>query len=162
MAIQQKEESWASDLEFAKRHPLFLYPELTKKFQYSGSPMPIRIRFTLKSYDTRLLSEATENLRAYFGWRETFWENQRMCIKNASYNGKQKTRGPVPLPTKRRTYCVLRSPHVNKDSREHFEIKVHKRLIEVRYPMYWSVYNLYQNLRLPAGVNLEFKILELS
>ena len=42
--------------------------------------------------------------------------------------------GPIPLPTKRRRYCVLKSPHVNKDAREHFEIRTHKRLIDVHLP----------------------------
>ena len=64
--------------------------------------------------------------------------------------------GPIPLPTKRRIYCVLRSPHVNKDSREHFEIRTHKRLIDVYSPSEQTMENL-RNLDLAAGVDVEIK-----
>lgn len=71
--------------------------------------------------------------------------------------------GPVPLPTKRRIYCVLRSPHVNKDSREHFEVRVHKRFLEVRYFGYNELKrllnNFYYNLDLPSGVDIRFKLI---
>ena len=50
--------------------------------------------------------------------------------------------GPIPLPTRRRIYCVLRSPHVNKDAREHFEIRTHKRIIDVYRPTETTLENL--------------------
>ena len=66
--------------------------------------------------------------------------------------------GPIPLPTKRRIYCVLRSPHVNKDAREHFEIRTHKRIIDVYSPSEETMKNL-RSLDLSAGVDVEIKSL---
>ena len=64
--------------------------------------------------------------------------------------------GPIPLPTKLRRYCVLTSPHVNKDARDHFEIRTHKRLIDVYSPSEQTMENL-RNLDLSAGVDVEIK-----
>jgi len=64
--------------------------------------------------------------------------------------------GPVPLPTKRRIYCVLRSPHVNKDAREHFEIRTHKRIIDIFLPSEETI-NKLKNLDLSAGLDIEIK-----
>src|SRR5450756_2742490 len=64
--------------------------------------------------------------------------------------------GPVPLPTERSVYCVIRSPHVNKDSREHFEIRTHKRLIDILEPTPATVDAL-MGMDLPAGVDIEIK-----
>ena len=60
--------------------------------------------------------------------------------------------GVVALPTKRRIYCVLRSPHVNKDSREHFEIRVHKRILEIYYDAEVPIFDLLSEADLPPGV----------
>ena len=62
------------------------------------------------------------------------------------------TVGPVPLPTDKRIYCVLRSPHVNKDSREHFEIRVHKRIVDIHYDSTINIMQILSELDLPAGV----------
>jgi small subunit ribosomal protein S10 len=60
--------------------------------------------------------------------------------------------GPIPLPTKKRIYCVLRCPHVNKDAREHFEIRIHKRILDI-YPSSVDYDNqLLVNINLPSGV----------
>jgi small subunit ribosomal protein S10 len=64
--------------------------------------------------------------------------------------------GPIPLPTKIRRYCVLTSPHVNKDAREHFEIRTHKRIIDVYKPTDSTFENL-RNLDISAGVDVEVK-----
>lgn len=60
----------------------------------------------------------------------------------------------IPLPTHKRIYCVLRSPHVNKDSREHFEIRIHKRILEVYYDrdLNMDIFDLLSKVDLPAGV----------
>ena len=63
----------------------------------------------------------------------------------------------VPLPTRRRIYCVLRSPHVNKDSREHFEIRTHQRIVDLYKPSVKAIDSLIK-LDLPAGVDVEIKI----
>ena len=68
-----------------------------------------------------------------------------------------KVRGPVPLPTEIRRFCVVRSPHVDKDSREHFEMRIHKRLLDIVEPTSKTVESL-QRLDLPAGVDIEIKI----
>lgn len=58
----------------------------------------------------------------------------------------------VPLPTHKRVYCVLRSPHVDKDSREHFEIRVHKRLLEIYSNSELAIFDLLSKADLPAGI----------
>ena len=65
--------------------------------------------------------------------------------------------GPVPLPTKIEKFCVIRSPFIDKDSREQFEIRTHKRLIDVLEPSTKTIETL-MKLSLPAGVDIEIKI----
>ena len=65
--------------------------------------------------------------------------------------------GPVPLPTHIRRFCVIRSPHVDKDSREHFEIRTHKRLIDIMDPGSKTIDAL-TRLNLPAGVDISIKL----
>ena len=68
-----------------------------------------------------------------------------------------KVAGPVPLPTEKNVYCVIRSPHKYKDSREHFEMRTHKRLIDIVDPTPKAVDSL-MRLDLPADVNIEIKL----
>ena len=58
----------------------------------------------------------------------------------------------IALPTRKRIYCVLRSPHVNKDSREHFEIRIHKRILEIYYDIEVPIFELLSEVDLPPGV----------
>ena len=58
----------------------------------------------------------------------------------------------VSLPTDKRIYCVLRSPHVDKDSREHFEIRVHKRILDISYDSNVNIFEILSKLDLPAGI----------
>lgn len=74
----------------------------------------VRLRIRMRGYDTSILHNACSQISS---------------IANATGAA---VKGPVMLPTKRRIYCVLRSPHVNKDAREHFEIKVHNRLVDLK------------------------------
>ena len=60
--------------------------------------------------------------------------------------------GVVSLPTRKRIYCVLRSPHVNKDSREHFEVRIHKRILEIYYDPSVNIFDLLVKSDLPPGV----------
>lgn len=78
--------------------------------------------------------------------------NQRIAVLGA------KVSGPVPLPTRRRLYCVLRSPHVDKDSREHFEIRTHSRLIDIRNLSSDTIDRL-MGLDIPAGVDANIKVM---
>ena len=96
-----------------------------------------RIRVCLKGYDHRLIDASAEKI-----------------IETAK-RADAKISGPVPLPTRRRVYCVLRSPHVDKKSREHFEIRTHKRLIDI-YPTNQSLDELLK-LDLPSGVDIAVK-----
>jgi small subunit ribosomal protein S10 len=60
--------------------------------------------------------------------------------------------GPIPLPTEKRIYCVLRSPHVDKDSREHFEIRTHKRILDIYYKSSKTIIDSLSSIILPSGV----------
>ncbi|HDD64923.1 MAG TPA: 30S ribosomal protein S10 [Firmicutes bacterium] len=98
-----------------------------------------KIRIKLKAFDHRLLDESVKEI-----------------IEIARRTGVE-VRGPVPLPTKRELYTVLRSPHVNKKSREQFELCIHKRLIDIIDPTPRTVDAL-SKLSLPAGVDIEMKL----
>jgi len=98
-----------------------------------------KIRIRLKAYDHEIIDQSAKKIV------ETVIRTQA------------KIRGPVPLPTEIHRYCVIRSPHVDKDSREHFEMRIHKRLIDIVEPTGKTVESL-QRLDLPAGVDIEIKL----
>lgn len=100
-----------------------------------------KIRIKLKSFDNRLLDKSTVEI-----------------VDTAKRTG-AKIAGPVPLPTKISRYCVLRSPHVNKNSREHFEIRTHKRLVDILEPTQQTIDEL-MKLDLASGVEVEIKLSE--
>lgn len=97
-----------------------------------------RIRIRLKAYDYRILDQSTGEI-----------------VDTAKRTGAQ-IAGPIPLPTVKNKYCVLRSPHVDKKSREAFEIRTHKRLLDILEPTQQTVDAL-MKLDLPAGVDVEIK-----
>ena len=97
-----------------------------------------RIRIKLKAYDHRMLDMSTSEIVA------------------AAQRTGARVSGPVPLPTKRSVYTVLRSPHVDKKSREQFEIRVHKRMIDIINPTAQTVDAL-MRLDLPAGVDVKIE-----
>jgi len=98
-----------------------------------------RIRIRLKSYDHAMLDRSAAEI-----------------VRTAKRTG-AKISGPVPLPTKRSVYTVLRSPHVDKKSREQFEIRVHKRLIDIVESTQDTIDAL-MKLELPSGVDIEIKL----
>jgi small subunit ribosomal protein S10 len=98
-----------------------------------------KIRIRLKGYKADLLNQSCEK------------------ILDTAARTNSLTMGPVPMPTKRKIYCVLRSPHVNKDSREHFEIRVHKRIIDIYDPSSQTIDSL-MKLDLPSGVDISVVI----
>eukprot|EP00873_Tetraselmis_striata_P022036 jgi/Tetstr1/442300/TSEL_030441.t1 len=98
-----------------------------------------KIRIKLKSFDVGLLAESVESIQ------------RAVDSTGASMSG------PVNLPTRIRRYCVLRSPHVNKDSREHFESRTHSRLMDIKDVSAETVDRL-MILDLPAGVDVQVKI----
>ena len=73
-------------------------------------------------------------------------------IKNILQNIPLHSIGVVPLPVRKRIYCVLRSPHVDKDSREHFEIRIHKRILEISYDSETPIFDVLSETDLPPGV----------
>ena len=97
-----------------------------------------RIRVKLRSYDAKLLDRSAEKI-----------------VTTTNRSG-AKISGPIPLPTKIEKFCVLRSPHVNKKAREQFEIRTHKRLIDIIDPNSDTVEAL-MKLELPAGVSVDIK-----
>ena len=98
-----------------------------------------RIRVCLKAYDHRLIDSSADK------------------IIDTARRTDAKVSGPIPLPTRRKIYCVLRSPHVDKKSREHFEVRIHKRIIDILDPTRQTTEEL-SRLDLPAGVDIEVKL----
>ena len=98
-----------------------------------------KIRIRLKGYDHEIVDQST-----------------KLIVDTATKTG-ARISGPIPLPTERNLYTVIRSPHVNKDSREQFEMRTHKRLIDNLDPTPNTVDSL-MRLDLPAGVDIEIKL----
>jgi small subunit ribosomal protein S10 len=98
-----------------------------------------KIRIRLKSYDHQSLDKSARDI-----------------VDTVTRSGATIT-GPVPLPTEKNVYCVVRGPFKDKDSREHFEVRTHKRLIDIHSPTPKTVDSL-MRLDLPAGVDIEIKL----
>ncbi|MFP3982850.1 MAG: 30S ribosomal protein S10 [Desulfurivibrionaceae bacterium] len=98
-----------------------------------------KIRIRLKGYDHKLIDQSTLEI-----------------VDTAKRTGAV-VAGPIPLPTKVNKYCVLRSPHVDKKSREHFEMRTHKRLLDILEPTQQTIDSL-MKLELSAGVDVEIKL----
>ena len=98
-----------------------------------------KIRIRLKAYDHEILDQTAEKI-----------------VDTAKKTG-TKVSGPIPLPTQKEVVTILRSPHKYKDSREQFEMRTHKRVIDILYPTQKTVDNL-MKLELPAGVDIEIKL----
>jgi small subunit ribosomal protein S10 len=98
-----------------------------------------KIRIKLRAFDHKLLDQSAQQI-----------------VTTARRTG-SKLSGPVPLPTEKSIYCVIRSPFVDKESMEHFEMRTHKRLIDIIEPDPKTVTEL-MNLNLPSGVDIEIKL----
>jgi len=98
-----------------------------------------KIRIRLKAYDHKLLDQSASDI-----------------VDTAAKTG-AKVVGPIPLPTRINKYCVLRSPHIDKKSREQFELRTHKRLIDIVDSRPQTIDAL-TKLDLPAGVDVEIKV----
>ena len=98
-----------------------------------------KIRIRLKGYDHEIVDQST-----------------KLIVDTAQKTG-AKVSGPIPLPTERNMYCVVKGPHVDKDSREQFEMRTHKRLIDIIKPSAKAMEAL-TNLELPAGVEIDIKL----
>ena len=98
-----------------------------------------KIRIKLRSYDHNLVDKSTEKI-----------------VKTVKNSGAVIS-GPIPLPTEKEVFTVLRSPHVNKKSREQFQLRTHKRIIEIFTPTQKTVDAL-SKLELPSGVDIQVKL----
>ena len=111
-------------------------PKKPKKTEEEGRQ---RIRIKIRAYDHKIIDQST-----------------RTIIETAQRSGAS-VRGPVPLPTERTKYTVNRSTFVHKDAREQYEMRVHKRLVDIFDPTPKTIEAL-TNLNLPAGVDVEIKM----
>lgn len=106
---------------------------------YIKEVMNQKIRIKLRSYDHNLVDKSTEKI-----------------VKTVRNSGAVVT-GPIPLPTEKEVFTVLKSPHVNKKSREQFQLRTHKRLIDIYTPTQRTVDAL-SKLELPSGVDIQVKL----
>ncbi len=113
--------------------------EATKTKKDGGAELAQRIRIKIRAYDSRVIDEST-----------------RTIMDTATRSG-AKVVGPIPLPTEKRKYTVNRATFRNKTSREQFEVRVHKRLIDIVEPTSKTIDSL-MNLNLPSGVDIEIKM----
>ena len=97
-----------------------------------------KIRIRVKAYESQILDQSAAKI-----------------VETAKKTG-AKVSGPIPLPTKKEVVTVIRSPHKHKDSREQFEMRTHKRVIDILYPTSKTMDSL-MKLELPAGVDIEIK-----
>ena len=101
--------------------------------------MQEKIRIKLKAYDHKVLDQSVKQI-----------------LETVKRSGGV-IKGPIPLPTKRKIWCILRSPHKFDQSREHFEMRIHKRLIDIENATPQTIEAL-MDISLPAGVDVEIKL----
>ena len=122
-----------------KAAPKAAKKEKTEKVTTKSTVQSEKIRIRLKAYDNVVLDQSAEKI-----------------VDTAKRTG-AKVSGPIPLPTKKEIVTILRSPHKHKDSREQFEMRTHKRVIDILYPTQTTIDSL-MKLDLPAGVDVEMKL----
>ena len=122
-----------------KAAPKAAKKEKTEKVVTKTTVQSEKIRIRLKAYDNVVLDQSAEKI-----------------VDTAKRTG-AKVSGPIPLPTKKEIVTILRSPHKHKDSREQFEMRTHKRVIDILYPTQTTIDSL-MKLDLPAGVDVEMKL----
>lgn len=105
----------------------------------AAAPHQPKIRIKIRAYDHKLIDQSSKQI-----------------VETAKRTGANVS-GPVPLPTEKKKYTVLRSTFVHKDAREQFEMRVHKRMIDILDPTAKTIDSL-TNLNLPAGVDVEIKM----
>jgi small subunit ribosomal protein S10 len=111
----------------------------TKKAVKTGEPTKEKLRLRVKAYDTKLIDSSCRQ------------------IIEAAKKHEAKVVGPIPLPTEMKKFTVNRSTFIDKNSREQFELRIHKRLIDILHPTAQIVSSL-SSLNLPAGVEIEIKM----
>ena len=112
---------------------------MTKQINKTEEEPSQRIRIKIRAYDHKIIDQATQTI-----------------LKTAERSG-AKTLGPVPLPTEKRKYTVNRSTFVHKNARDQYEMRIHKRLIDIINPTERTIESM-SSLNLPAGVDVEIKM----
>src|SRR5271167_5087316 len=115
-----------------------------KQEKQQPKQMRQKIRIRLKGYDQRILDRSTMDI-----------------VETAKRTGAG-VAGPIPMPTKREIYTVLRSPNIDRKSREQFEIRTHKRLVDILNPTGKTIEALNKGLSLPPGVDIKIRVLAAS
>jgi small subunit ribosomal protein S10 len=133
--VGSKQASTCTDIAATGRTILFQTTAKDTEATMAGQ----KIRIRLKAYDHEVIDSSAKKI-----------------VETVTRTG-AKVAGPVPLPTEKNVYCVIRSPHKYKDSREHFEMRTHKRLIDIIDPTPKTVDSL-MRLDLPAGVDISIKL----
>ena len=136
MATTKKETSKKETTKQTTKKAVKPATEKTAKTQSAQSE---KIRIRLKAYDHVVLEQSAEKI-----------------VDTAKKTG-AKVSGPIPLPTAKEIVTIIRSPHKHKDSREQFELRTHKRVIDILYPTQKTVDSL-MKIELPAGVDIEIKL----
>jgi len=98
----------------------------------------LKVRIKLRAYDHRLVDQSAKKI-----------------VDTVKRSG-ARISGPIPLPTRIRRFCVIRGPHIDKESMEHFELRIHSRLIDIHDPTNKTIDSL-MRLDLPSGVDIEIK-----
>ena len=101
-----------------------------------------KLRIKLRAYDFNVLDASVQEI-----------------VQTANNTG-ARVAGPIPLPTEINRYTVLRSPHVNKDSREHFEIRIHKRIFDIYHRPNTNIIDFLSKISLPAGVSCKITLMK--
>ena len=114
-------------------------PVSSRKIEEESEESKQKIRIKIRAYDHKIIDQST-----------------RTIIETVERTG-AKFLGPVPLPTEKKKYTVLKSSFVHKDSREQYEMRIHKRLLDILEPTPKTIDSL-QSLNLPAGVDIEIKM----
>jgi small subunit ribosomal protein S10 len=113
--------------------------EETEQNVAAGEPVQQKMRIKIRAYDHKIIDQST-----------------RTILETALRTGAQ-VKGPIPLPTEKSRYTVNRSTFVHKDAREQYEMRIHKRVIDILEPKPKTIDDL-MNLSLPAGVDVEIKM----
>jgi len=109
-----------------------------------------KIRIKVFSYDHRLLERSVKTIMEKLSHKGIIITGPKLSHKGIIITG------PIILPTKRKLYTVLRSPNTDKKSREQFEMRIHKRMIEIKNPTH-EVMNILRDIALPAGIDITVK-----
>ena len=113
--------------------------EQTTRARTATAPTSQKVRIILRAFDHKLVDQSSAQI-----------------VEAAERTGAALA-DPVPLPTRIKRFCVIRSPHVDKDSREHFELRTHKRLVDILEPNSRTIDAL-TRLQMPAGVDISIKL----